>query len=133
MNEILYWAILLDDVSKEKLLSFISPIHPNIYAEHITLCFKPIETQNKKWGFLLGKRVKIESQDYYEDEYGQAITITGITRDDNKPSHITISCANGVGPVYSNQLISGDKKDTIRFKMEGRVAKRTKIGWISNK
>jgi len=130
---ILYWAILLDEPSKERLLCFTPVTHPNVYAEHITLSFNPNEQQNKKWQTVCGKRIKIKTCDYYEDKKGQAITVSGIHRDDKAIPHITISCAEGTKPVYSNELIKGKKRDTIKFDLTGTFVARTENGWIKSK
>jgi hypothetical protein len=131
MSDILYWAVLLDKTNRKKLLGYIPAVHLNVYAEHITLSFQPNELQNKKWGFLLGKKIKLIARDYYEDERGQAITIEGIHRDDQGTPHITISCAEGVKPFYSNKLIKGEKINRMSFSLEGIFAKKTKDGWIT--
>lgn len=131
--KILYWAVLLDETSKERLLAFIPPIHPNIYAEHITLSFAPSELQNKKWSWLAGKKIRLKAQDYFEDEQGQAVSVSGTHRDDRQMPHITISCADGVKPVYSNELIKGKRSGTFSFELMGTFAARTNDGWRTDK
>ena len=133
MSNIIYWAIKLTDESRAKILSSFPPIHKNIYAEHITMVFSPTPEQNRKFGEWLGKKAKAKVITIYSDDKGQAVgVITEPARPDGKCSHITISCADGTKPVYSNKLIEQqvDRFNSISpFDVEGVIAAYTSSGW----
>lgn len=101
-----YVAVFLDRESREKLLKLVDPRHPNVFAHHVTVCFKPSQEQLKS--FKLPERVEFEAISIVHDEKGQAVRVRGVPSQNEHP-HITISCADGVKPVYSNELLKGGK------------------------
>ena len=60
-------------------------------------------------------------QRYAEDEKGQAIAIQCPLPCGNPIPHITISVANGVTPVYSNELLSKNKQPCKSLSLNGIV------------
>ena len=112
MSKTLYWAVKLDSSSVAKLLSKLPPIHPNVYAHHITLAFRPNEMEEELWSSRHGESVTLTVDKFAFDESGQAVIVGGIDRSRGGIPHVTISCANGVKPVYSNTLLaSGELHD----------------------
>ena len=108
-----YVGVFLDDSSRSRLLRDFPPKHPNVYADHVTLVFRPKESEVAQ--FDMGEKVEIEVVGYAEDERGSAVTIRlppGLKRLSQRDPHVTISTANGVKPFYSNKLIA--KPDAVQ-------------------
>lgn len=84
----------------------IPPIHENVFNKHITVCFGADQDKTKH---LIGQRVTIELLSHYSDEKGQCVSVNythpELSALKNRLPHITISCAPGVKPMYSNELI----------------------------
>ena len=106
-------GVFLDELQKQKLLDSIPPIHPNVFAEHVTVKFKPSREDLIRMDDLnlFGSKFQIDVLGYAEDEMGQAITVNVVGLPDGifpegRTQHITISTADGIKPVYSNELIS---------------------------
>lgn len=131
MNDTIYWAIKLDPVSKNTLLTKCPPKHPNVFAEHMTVIFKPSDEEDKKMMSYIGQKVLLTIYGYAEDDKGQAVVADGfdILAGGNKITHITISCANGTKPVYSNTLLQKGHTQITPFILTGIVSKFTKTGW----
>lgn len=133
----MYWAVLLDEESKNELLDRIPPKHPNVYGEHMTITFQPNKKLDAELMELLGKEIEVYIISVHSDEKGQAVGAysTEIDRKDRGIGHITISCANGTKPVYSNDLLEKDLKNelicTIKpFRLLGKIAKYDHGKWL---
>ena len=108
-----YVGVFLDDSSRTRLLRDFPPKHPNVYADHVTLVFRPKEGELEE--FDMGEEVEIEVVGYAEDESGSAVTVKlppKLKRLSQRNPHVTISTANGVKPFYSNKLIA--KTDAVQ-------------------
>lgn len=116
----LYTGIFLDDFSRIRLLHKFPPIHSNVYADHVTLRFRPSPEEVlhlDHWTDDHGDRVELVPVRLVSDDKGQALEVspfnipTFYSSESNLPKnpqqilHITISCADGVSPVYSNKLL----------------------------
>jgi hypothetical protein len=77
---------------------------PNIPKDpHLTSVFKPsLEAVS---AMPLGGRVQITVTGWAADEKGQALVVSGFPSANATP-HLTLSTAQGVSPVYSNELLS---------------------------
>ena len=95
---VIYTAEFVKD--EESLLNKFIPKHRNIFAHHSTIAFKPENLDSIEIG--KEKVLKVIGRVY--DDLGDAILIEG-SKSINKYPHITISCADGVPPRYSNELI----------------------------
>jgi hypothetical protein len=132
MDKTIYWAVLLNNESKIELLSSKPPVHPNVYAEHTTIVFKPTAEQDQELEERLGEDVRLVAIGTAEDDKGDAVVVSGVKRYDDKTPHITISCANGVKPFYSNKLIdNGWDKLENPIHLNGKIAKFTNHGWVT--
>lgn len=99
-KEILYIALFIQN-PQDILLSF-EPKHSHVFAHHITLAFKPQTVNPKK----IGKKVRVKIIARIFDEKGDVLLVDiGDEIANNKYPHITLSCAEGISPVYSNELI----------------------------
>lgn len=123
MTETMYWGFKLNPESTAKLLSHFPPLHPNVYAEHVTIAYRPSASVEDGLKFILGEERTIAVAGHAYDEYGQAVVISGVPRFDPGKPHITISCANGVGPVYSNTLLSKGFEPVPAILLSGRIGR----------
>jgi hypothetical protein len=102
---IAYTALFVDN--PEKLLQMFPTKHPNVSAHHSTNWYKPTSIV----GLEVGKKnlLKIIGQAY--DEKCFAVLVEN-AKSKNKFPHITISCAEGIAPVYANELLEKASKDS---------------------
>ena len=91
-----YTALFVKDIPS--LLERFSPKHSKIYGHHSTIAFEPSSLD----GINVGAKIKIIGR--VHDEKGDALLVEN-TKSNNTYPHITLSCAEGVSSVYSNQLI----------------------------
>ena len=110
MAKIVYIGIFLGVDVKQRIRQMIGveTFHSKEYLDHITLAFSPNEQQIKDAEPYLGKMVPFTLGSMYWNLKGQAVTVnlpslpTGLIPES---AHITVSCAEGVPPKYSNDLI----------------------------
>ena len=124
---VVYSAVVIDKSDRDKILK--NAVHPNEYGEHTTLKYYgkdgPTETP------YAGSRVNLTLKKHYADDKGDAWTIdcsdpvVAELKDPNQTLHVTVSCADGTKPFYSNTLIRTAKPDD----KEGFVVKG-KIGYF---
>ena len=97
-EEIEYTALFVD--SPEELLQMFPAKHPKVFAHHSTNWYKPSSIEDLE----VAKKslLKIIGQAY--DQKGFAVLVEN-AKSKNKFPHITISCAEGVAAVYSNELL----------------------------
>jgi len=131
MSKTIYWAVKLDDKSRVDLLIEFPAIHPNVYAEHMTVLFGPSASEDEALMQMCGTKVKLKVVGYREDEKGQAVVVKyNISRTDGGTNHITVSCADGVRPVYSNQLLQNSFTPLpFGIILDGTIARFTDSGW----
>jgi hypothetical protein len=104
-----YTAIFLDEGSKRRLLmwwrtSVRKPFLPVVFADHVTLKFKPSKSEIEKTP--LGENALVQVIGFAEDEKGQAVLVRpSVIRGSYLP-HVTVTTARGVSPVYSNDLLA---------------------------
>jgi len=125
----IYWAVHLWDESKERLLKKYKPYHPNVYAEHMTIVFNPTPEQDEILMKQIGNSCTLMVTGFGLDDKGDAVVVTGQRRLDGGIPHITISCADGTKPVYSNKLLDGGWNFIEPFAIYGSIARYTKRGW----
>ena len=115
-----YIGVFLSSSAHAELLRHFPPIDPDVHAHHMSLFLKPSVEQLQE--VPLGLEVRIDVVGYAEDDQGQAVLVRphGVSPAGRIP-HITISTANGVAPVYSNQLLMGDVMHVHGPTLEGVV------------
>ncbi|MHA2280131.1 MAG: hypothetical protein ACXAC5_04545 [Promethearchaeota archaeon] len=128
-NKTIYWAVLLVEHSKKKLLRKHKPYHPNIYAEHMTIVFNPTPEQDELLMKQIGQHRTLMVTGFRFDEKGDAVVVTGERRPNGGIPHITISCADGTKPFYSNKVLDGGWNFSEPFEIHGTIARYTKKGW----
>ncbi len=97
-DNLLYTALFVLDV--DFLIKTFRPIHSIVYGHHSTISFKPDELNDIE----PGKKYKIKILGRVYDEKGDVLLVEN-KRSKNKFPHITLSCAEGVDPFYSNELL----------------------------
>lgn len=105
-KQIVYSGLFVMD--KEQILSLFQPKHKNVYAHHSTNEFMPKNTTNLE----IGKIQKIKIIGRASDEKGDALLVEN-PKSYSKHPHITLSCAEGVSPAYSNGLLDRAITDGI--------------------
>lgn len=111
--EVSYVGVFLDEESRRELLERVWPVHPVMHADHVTIAFKPDEHVLSHWRPMIGQRARLEVVRHHVDARGQAVVVPGV-RADGLALHITISCAHGTGPAYSNDLLKQQSVDLAR-------------------
>jgi hypothetical protein len=107
----IYYAVFLTDKSHSDLLKWWVdvvniPILDQPFAHHMTVKFKPTEEDVIAFSPIIGQEVKLQVVGYAADDKGQAVLVNSELKSNNANPHITISCATGITPVYSNELLS---------------------------
>lgn len=122
----IYTGIFLNEETRSYLLERFPPKHKNVYADHITLYFKPSPKQvmeTDHWSDINGECLYIYVTHEVSDVNGHVLMVEcpGVLEKDSLHKlplttpvlHITISCAEGVSPVYSNKLLRPTDTDNI--------------------
>jgi hypothetical protein len=114
-EKILFLQAVLTPESVEKLKTKFPPHHAKVACHHVTLAFKPTAEEVEKLKadiaeFGAARRIVVDG--YRRDTKGEAVTV--LSMDAGLPVirptqkfHVTISTAEGISPVYSNELLAG--------------------------
>jgi len=97
-QDVIYTGYFVDNPTE--LLKQFPPKHENVYAHHSTNVFKPTSLDN----FQVGQKTKLKIIGRISDEQGDALLVEN-PKSGNIHPHITLSCVQGVAPVYANTLI----------------------------
>ncbi len=107
MANVSYSAVVLDDRSRQKLITFFSnrglmPEGWEVVAHHQTINMGEINPQYEKY---LGLAVRLNVEEYAINDKVMAVGVSGFYSDNPHP-HITIAVnrANGGKPMMSNEL-----------------------------
>lgn len=104
-----YTAEFVKDISD--LINKFPPKHEKVCGHHSTIAFKPSALD----GIEIGKETNMKVIGRAFDEKGDALLVENL-KSNNKNPHITLSCAKGVSPVYSNELIENAiKNGTVEY------------------
>ncbi len=116
----IYSGVFLTDESRKKILQAFVPKFENVYADHLTIHFKP--TINQIESLVLGKTVDLLITGIAEDDKAQALVVQTDLSENAHP-HITLSTRPDTKPVYSNELIekSGFKKLPEPINIQGII------------
>ena len=116
----MFVSIVLTPASRAELLRRVPPVHPDVKADHVTLAFDPDPGTLKYYQGMVGKRVRVPVTAVAADAKGQAVLVGADSQ--NEYPHITISVADGVDAVYSNELLATGGWDHLHvFTLEGDV------------
>lgn len=97
-KQVVYTGLFVTDESK--LLSMFPPRHAKVFAHHSTIEFTPQNSNDIEIGKL--QQLKIIGR--VSDEKGDVLLVEN-PKSKSKYPHITLSCAEGTSPVYSNELL----------------------------
>ncbi|MES2224405.1 MAG: hypothetical protein V4478_00285 [Patescibacteria group bacterium] len=95
---ILYTALFVDDPAA--LLAQFPPRHAHTFAHHSTNEFKPKDLSNCD----IGRKDVLKIIGRVSDEKGDALLVEN-TKTAKKHPHITLSCAEGTRPAYSDEMM----------------------------
>lgn len=100
----MFVSAVLTPASRSRLLAAVPPYHPVVYAHHMTMAHDPDPATLERYRGMEGQRIRIPVTAVVVDDKAQAVLVGGDS--ENEYPHITISVAEGVKPVYSNELLS---------------------------
>lgn len=103
-KKISYSAVLLDEASRENLISKLKPFIPEgwkIIAHHMTINMGPLKDKGE-----VGKNVTITADHWAKDDKAMAVTVSGYERKMPGTAHVTIAinAEMGAKPKDSNNL-----------------------------
>ncbi len=84
----------------QDLINKFPPKHKKVFGHHSTIAYKPANLD----GIEVGKESLIKIIGRVSDEQGDALLVEN-PKSNKKHPHITLSCADGVPEVYSDELI----------------------------
>ena len=92
-------------------------VHENVYCHHMTVFFRPARADYEEtFGPHLGQKVALKVVGIAADEKGQAVVVEPLEGiPSNRTAHITVSCAEGTKPFYSNSLL---ESEVVPFELE---------------
>jgi hypothetical protein len=121
------------------------PVHKNKYYHHVTLAYGSIDSLPD----FIGQNVTFVADRYFCNEEGEAVTgsftdtkINDYAAEHGQTLHCTISCANGVKPVYSNEFIRNTRGSLFEYSEDcildckvGAFVKHSNgsVGWVFDK
>jgi hypothetical protein len=111
MSLAVYLGVFLEPKSSDDLAEWfarsVMPLHATRYCHHMTAMFKP--TPDMVRAFPLRVNCTLRIVGWAADEKGQAVVVRPSCAIDfatgQKHPHVTVACAEGVQPFYSNELI----------------------------
>lgn len=108
MADVIYVGLFLDGANQGLLFKKFAPIHEKVFGDHVTLAFRPTKEQVEELTPKLGQRFPLEVIVELGDSRCQAVLVrnNGFPVCQNENPHITISCAPGTKPYYSNTMLS---------------------------
>lgn len=121
----IYIGAFLTEQSKKQLLTFMeskATLLTNIFADHVTLVFKPYPEDQLKYTF--GEKVKLKVIGYCFDEKSQAVVVDTDQLCKNSVPHITVSTNTGIKPFYSNQLLANGWEKCSPFYLDAVIEYR---------
>lgn len=121
-----YLSIVLDEASRLRVQRLA--VHPQVYGDHVTVAYQPTESQLKQLRPHVGKWFKFEATAIAQDSKGQALRVTG-TPSINAHPHVTVSCVEGVEPVYSNKLLEKERGQPKVVRLAGRL-EESRVGEV---
>lgn len=122
--KILYHGLFVNKV--DKLKGMFPPVHPNLFYHHSTIEFGPKDASNIE----MGREVNLPIIGRITTDRVDALLVDN-PKSKNKFPHITLSTANGVKPVESNNAFE-DHPDKIEMFTTPQYIETTE-GYFDNK
>lgn len=109
-----YSAVVLDEVSREKLINAFQQYIPEgweVVAHHMTMTMGELP---EEWKGYLGEEVTLIVEDFGMDDKVAAVGVSGF-HTKNAKAHITLAVnrANGGKPFLSNKLTDWNKVEKL--------------------
>lgn len=103
-----YLGWFLSEKSRQDLQAAFPLKYPGKQVDHVTFAFGPKPDVVEAFTQFVGQQAEGTVTAYFEDEKGQAVTVDvqSPIPATNKILHVTLATAEGVKPVYSNQLVA---------------------------
>lgn len=98
ITKVEYTALFVSDPLN--LLSQFPARHDKVFAHHSTIWYKPTNLDDLQ----IGEKSMLKIIGYIADERCFAVLVEN-SKSKNRFPHITISCTQDTGPVYSNELL----------------------------
>jgi hypothetical protein len=97
--------------------------HEGVHCHHVTIYFRPTEDDfNAIFRPHLGQQVILKVTGIVTNDRGQAVIVEPLTgMPSNRRAHITVSCADGTKPVYSNELIEHGVPTPLPLELEAII------------
>lgn len=110
-----YVGVFLTPEAKKEILRDFPAAHPNVQADHVTLLFKPTEEQMEdlRSRFKMGQSVPLKVTGVAQDDKAQALSVelpAALEGTSKGRPHVTVSVADGVSPMYSNELLEAGSR-----------------------
>jgi hypothetical protein len=107
-QKVVYLGWFLSEQSRQDLQAAFPLKYPGKQVDHVTFAFGPKPEVVEAFAAAVGQTAEGVVTGYFEDEKGQAVTIDvqSPIPATNKILHVTLATAEGVKPVYSNQLVA---------------------------
>ncbi len=106
-----YAALVLTDESAAILQGMA--VYETVHCHHLTLAFRPTQEEwDGAYAAIEGDTLELQVVGIASDDKGQAVLVElpeGIACKNAYP-HVTISCAEGIKPKYSNELLADASK-----------------------
>ena len=125
---VMYTGIYLDCESQWSLVETIHPIHPMVYANHVTIVYHP--TLSQVATLSLGEEVQVVPVGWAtnNDVQALAVKVPESIKVANKCPHITISTERGVSAKYSNDLL--ESNPTLAMVPPGALQLKGRVGMV---
>ena len=103
-KNIIYTALFVDNPAE--LAKMFPPKHSKVFAHHSTNKFRPEDAADLE----VGRKVRIKILARVSDDKGDVLLVENPKSENTQP-HITLSCADGVAPKYSQELLATAAKN----------------------
>jgi len=120
-NKNIYISLVLDKQSEALLRNNIAQKHKNSFYHHMTVIYNLDKKDFKTYKNYIGTQSSIKTKGVCFDEKGQAALVKAKLCEAEFP-HITLSCIDGIGPFYSNELLKNNTNYTsIALSLSGTI------------
>ena len=117
-----YVAIVLDKDSATRVAALA--VHETVFAHHATVAFMPTEAEFARlYKHREGELFALTVTSMVQDALGQALVLEPFLAalESSKRAHVTVSCVEGTGPVYSNQLMETAEAVPMSMTLSGTL------------
>lgn len=116
-----YIALVLNKQSIKDLKEMFPAKHKNTFYHYMTIVYKPNKVLYDKYEKYINEDLTLKVTGHCFDEKGQVVILDSKLSENEVP-HITLSCVEGVSPVYSNELLKSRKNyEEADLNISGKV------------